>query len=102
MSILHQIGTHSLVISIVGQCFVLYEVLRARDKGGLRQTGTLIVALLLATVSLQLRPPSPPNLWADSIGVAAGVLFIIPAAEAFRKTRAQRPEKQENQTTEAN
>lgn len=95
-SSVHWLGAHSLIVSIVAQCFVLYEAVRAREKGSLAQTITLIIALLLATISIELRPPTPPNPLADWMGVVAAALFVVPAVIAFRQTRAQRPDKQDN------
>jgi hypothetical protein len=100
--LIHLLGTHALVVSIVAQCFVLYEAIRSGKKGTRWQSGLLIFALLPVVVSIQLRPPSPPNALADGIGVLAAVIFVIPAAIAFRKARAQRPDKQDAAGSMAN
>ena len=91
----HILGTHALVVSLFAQCFVLYEAVRAKERGALWQSGLLILALLFATISIQLRPTSPPNALADGVGDVAAVLFILPAAIAFGKARAQRPDKKD-------
>ena len=90
---IHALGTHPLVVSIIGQCFVLYETVRAKDKSAARQSEALIAALVLVVVTIQIRPPSPPDPWADGLGVVAAAMFILPVAGAFRKARRQRPDK---------
>ena len=92
-SVLHAVGTHPLVVSIIGQCFVLYQALRAKDAGAITQSVALIGGLGLVVATIQLHPPSPPNRLADGLGVAAAVVFILPPALSFQKTRRQRKDK---------
>ena len=89
----HLLGTHSLVVSTFGQCFVLYQAVRAKDAGAIRQSATLILALILVVVSIELRPKSPPDTLADGLGVVAAVVFIVPVVEGFRKARQVREDK---------
>jgi hypothetical protein len=93
---IYLLGTHPLVVSILAQCFVLYEAARAGEKGSLWQSVLLIVALVIVVASIQLRPPAKPNALADGVGTVAAVFFTLPAAIAFQKTRAQRPDKKDD------
>ncbi len=93
MDFFHAVGTHTLVVSIIGQCFVLYQSVRAKEAGAIRQSAFLIIALGLVVAGIQLRPPAPPDALADGLGVLAAVLFVVPVIEGFKTARAQREDK---------
>ena len=92
-TVLHAVGTHPLVVSMIGQCFVLYQAVRAKNAGGITQSVALIAGLGLVVATIQLRPPSPTNALADGLGTLAAAVFILPVVVSFRKARQQRKDK---------
>lgn len=82
---LHVIGTLPLIVGFLAQAIVLTAALREKDKPTISQSIVLIGALGLITVSALMRPKSPPNLTADSMGCLGAILLLAPGVEALLK-----------------
>ncbi len=89
-SIIHHIGSYSLLIGFCSQFVVLYGAVRNGEKPTIIQAILLILALGSASLALSLRPHSPPQLIPDLLGCFAALLLFAPAVEAVRKMTVQK------------
>ena len=85
LQFLHLIGSYPLAIGLFSQLVVLWGAWKSREKPAIVQALLLIGALGLASVSIKLRPHSPPQLLPDLLGCGAAALLFAPAVEAVRK-----------------
>ena len=89
-SIIHHIGSYSLLIGFFSQFVVLYGAIKSGEKPAIVQAALLILALGSASLALSLRPHSPPQLIPDLLGCFAALLLFAPAVEAVRKMQAKK------------
>ena len=100
-SVLHFIGSYSLLIGLFSQIVVLAGAWKSREKPAIVQALLLIGALGLASASIKLRPHSPPQLIPDLLGCGAAALLFAPAVEAVRKMWAAKKQAGEKKPGEA-
>ncbi len=88
--IIHLIGAYSLFVGIFAQIIVIATGWRQGKKPAVVQAAVLLVALLLDSASIILRPHQPPQLLPDLLGCGAALLLFAPAVEAGRKMWAEK------------
>lgn len=83
--IIHLIGAYSLFVGILAQIVVLVIGWKRGKTPAVVQAGILLLALLLDSAGIMLRPKQPPQLLPDLLGCGAALLLFTPAVEAGRK-----------------
>lgn len=83
--LLHWLGTKPLAVSVVAQLIAVGIAIKKRNKDRLREHLILMLALALIFASLSLRPPTPVNLLADTLGTLAAILLLEPAVFGLRR-----------------
>ncbi len=86
--IIHWLGTKPLAVSVAAQLIALAISVKKREKDRVREHIILILALVLIIASLMLRPPTPVNILADSLGCIAAFLLLEPAVFGLRRLRS--------------
>lgn len=91
--ILHWLGTKPLTVSLAAQAVVIALAITSKEKGQLIQSLVLSIGLVLAVVSISLRPPAPVRLLPDALGTGATLFFLAPAAQSLLKLRKSQKNK---------
>lgn len=82
---IYLLGSYPLLVGFFSQVVVLLGAIKSKEKPIIAQTLGLMFALGLITVSILLRPKSPPDLMADLFGCGGAAFLLAPAVEAVRK-----------------
>ena len=86
--LVHWLGTKPLAVSVAAQLIALAISVKKREKDRVREHLILLLALVLIIASLSMRPPSPINLLADTLGCVAAILLLEPAVFGLRRLRS--------------
>lgn len=90
--LIHLVGAYSLFVGIFAQVVVIAISWKQGKKPAMIQAAVLLVALLLDSASIILRPNQPEQLLPDLLGCGAALLLFAPAVESLRKMKVEKKE----------